>query len=363
MITFAWILFGLAALPVVMTLVNHIAFSRPPRAAEEEPEISILIPARDEAANIRSAVEAALAAEAATVEVVVLDDHSTDGTDEIVREMAAADPRVRLESAPELPAGWCGKQHACARLAEHARYPLMQFVDADVTMSPEAPARLAAFLQKRKAGLVSAFPQQVTGTFLEKLLIPLIEYVLLAYLPIPMSRLSLNPGFGAGCGQVFLADKAAYEKVGGHTAIKASLHDGVKLPRAFRQAGYQTDICSGVGLIRCRMYHSAREVWSGLLKNAHEGIASPGNIVPFTVLLLGGAVLPVLLCWLGPWQLVVAAVLAMLPRLLNTLRFRQSLLGWLLHPVAVLLFLVIQWQAFGRQRRGVKPAWKGRAVG
>lgn len=366
----ACVILVLAFIPAMVTVWNHSVFKQPPESPpESNQEISILIPARNEESNIGSAVEAALASEGVNVEVVVLDDHSTDRTASIVREIAETDPRLRLESAPELPPGWCGKQHACARLAEHATHEMMLFVDADVVMDPAAPARLASFLESRKAGLVSAFPHQETGSFLEKLLIPLIEFILLGYLPIQMGRWFRSPGFGAGCGQVFLADRSAYRKVGGHSVIKESLHDGVKLPRAFRSAGFQTDICSGHGLFRCRMYHDAEEVWSGLLKNAHEGIANPGTILPFTVFLIGGSVAPFVLAALFPslgiawWLGLSPLLLAMLPRTLNTLRFRQNALGWLLHPISVILFLVIQWQALFRFLAGKKPTWKGRAVG
>lgn len=375
----AWMAFILAAIPAVLTILNHLSFRNPPKSENGEEEISILIPARNEEANIESAVRSALATENATIEVVVLDDHSSDGTADIVKKLATEDPRVRLEFAPELPENWCGKQHACARLAEHAHYDLMLFLDADVTMSPEAPSRLAAFLRKQEAGLVSAFPHQETKTFLEKLLIPLIEFILLGYLPIQMGRWSKMAGFGAGCGQVFLAEKSAYEAAGGHGAIKASLHDGVKLPRAFRKAGFHSDICAGNQIFSCRMYRNAGEVWNGLLKNAHEGIASPAMIVPFTVFLIGGSILPLIFFFMSPsfmaafwaegmrnspmWLINVGAWLAIVPRTLNMLRFNQGLVGLLFHPLAIVLFLVIQWQAFFRTLIGLKPSWKGRSVG
>ena len=363
---------ALAALPALLTIWNHLVFRTPPvpdwERDSEVPKVSILIPARNEEKNIRRAVQSALRNKRITAEVFVLDDHSTDSTGQIVRDLSAKDSRVRLIKGSELPPGWCGKQHACRQLAAAARYDLLFFVDADVKLSRFAAARLAGFLRDREADLVSAFPRQETGTFLEKLLIPLIEFVLLGYLPIQMGRIFRLPGFGAGCGQIFLARKAAYEKSGGHSAIRASMHDGVKLPRAFRKAGFRTDVCAGHRWIGCRMYRGAKEVWNGLLKNAHEGVAHPAAILPFTVLLLGGAVAPFFLfpfrSWFGDasWMISCAAALAWLPRLLNAARFGQSLTGCLLHPVSVLLFVIIQWQSLARILCGRKPEWKGRVV-
>lgn len=364
-------------LPLVTNVLNQLVFGKSPTHSdrtdnsEETPEVSILIPARDEENNIENVVRSALKCKGAQIEIIVLDDHSTDQTRSIVRSIAEEDNRVRLELAPDLPPGWCGKMHACARLAELAKYDRMLFVDADVTIAPEAPARVAYFMTEKKALLASAFPIQQTGTFLEKLLIPLIEYILLGYLPILAGRLFKLQGFGAGCGQVMMADRNAYFESGGHAAIKTTLHDGVNLPRAFRRAGFHTDICSGKDIVTCRMYHNAREVWSGLLKNAHEGVGSRGNIIPFTLLLIAGSLLPFLLLagaifqvgWLPIWAALTLILLSFIPRVINTIRFQQSWLGCLLHPLSIVLFLAIQWQSLIRKLLGKKPSWKGRQVG
>src|SRR5439155_361198 len=117
-----------------------------------------------------------LASRGVTVDVVVLDDHSEDDTAALVGAIARRDRRVRLLSAPPLPAGWCGKQHACHVLRGAARYDLLAFLDADVRLEPDGLARLAAFLRNSGADLVSGIPRQVTGTLLERLVIPLIHF-------------------------------------------------------------------------------------------------------------------------------------------------------------------------------------------
>lgn len=338
--------------------------SGPRRAA------SVLIPARDEEATIGAAVEAALASVGIDVEVVVLDDGSRDRTAEIVAGIASRDPRVRLEAAPALAPGWCGKQHACTALARLARFSRLVFVDADVRLAPEGLARAVAFLETSGAGLVSGVPRQETGTFLERLLIPLIHFILLGFLPIARMRRSLHPAYGAGCGQLFLARRDAYEEAGGHAAIRASLHDGLALPRAFRQAGIATDLFDATDVAVCRMYHSAGEVWRGLGKNATEGLASPGKIIPVTALLLTGQVLPPLLLalallgFIAPavgWIALPATVAALYPRLEAVVRFRQPLDGALLHPVGIAVFLIIQWTALIRRLLGRPAGWKGRS--
>ena len=303
------------------------------------------------------------------MEVVVLDDHSTDGTAAIVERIARKDSRVRLERAPELPEGWNGKQHACHVLAGHARRPVLVFLDADVRVRPDALCRAAAHLRASGAGMVSGFPREDTETFGERLLIPLIHFVLLGFLPIGWMRRSRNPAFSAGCGQFVAADRAAYFQAGGHAAIRGSRHDGVTLPAAFRKAGFATDLFDATDLASCRMYRGFRETWSGLAKNATEGIARPSLIGPFTVFLLGGQVLPFVLAPLGlalrwsaqPLALAFLGVAAAwLPRMISARRFRQSLTGALLHPIGALLLTAIQWHALGRRLIAGSVYWKGR---
>lgn len=360
-----------ALLPALVFWRNLRLFAPPPRPAPESPRpaVSVLIPARNEEGAIGGAVEAALASTGVDLEVVVLDDQSEDRTAEIVRGIAARDPRVRLETAPPLPAGWCGKQHACAILARHARRPLLLFVDADVRLAPSGLARAAAFLEASGADLVSGFPRQETVTFLERLLIPLMHFILLGFLPMARMRKSRHPAYGAGCGQLFLARASGYQKAGGHAAIRGSLHDGVALPRAFREAGLATDLFDATDVASCRMYHNAGEVWRGLGKNAVEGLASPGKIIPVTALFVVGQVLPpvlLILAILGALPLAAVAPAAVgtlavyLPRLAAARRFRQPVDGALLQPLGILVFLGIQWTALGRKLLGRPAGWKGR---
>lgn len=366
----------LAALPAVMQLIARAAYLVPPvpRAGSvRRPAVSLLIPARDEQDTIDAAIDAALSSTGIDLEVVVLDDHSRDGTASRVREWQKRDPRVRLASAPPLPEGWCGKQHACHHLATLARHDILVFIDADVRLEPDGLSRAVGFLESTGASLVSGIPRQHTGTLAERLLIPLIHFILLGYLPIRAMRRSCSPAYGAGCGQLFVTTADAYKAAGGHATIRASLHDGVTLPRAYRRAGLMTDLFDATPVASCRMYRGTKQVLQGLAKNATEGMAAAPAIVPWTILLLGGQVLPWLLLvvlMMSPPEATrpintimsaTAAGLGVALRLENALRFRQSLLGALLHPLGVVLLVAIQWYAMLRDLSGVRRTWRGRA--
>jgi hypothetical protein len=307
----------------------------------------------------------------ADLEVIVLDDDSSDRTAQIVRALASEDERVRLAAAPPLPLGWCGKQHACHVLTHLARHPLLVFMDADVRLKPDALVRMSAFMEQSGAALASGVPRQETETLFARLLIPLIHFVLLGFLPINRMRASRDPAYGAGCGQLFVARRDAYRTSGGHSAIRATLNDGPKLARVFRAAGFATDLFDATCIAECRMYSTNAEVWRGLSKNAHEGLGSPRLIGPATLLLLGGQIFPLCLlvaaCLHRPAPMlaitlsILATAAAFLPRLLAVVRFRQPLSGAILHPLGICALLVIQWSAFLRSLRRRPAFWRGRA--
>ena len=366
---------ALAALPALVTLANLRAFAPPPvPPVGSRPQVSVLVPARNEEAAIGRLCRDVLASEGVDLELVILDDASTDRTAEIVRGIAADDPRVRLVAGGALPMGWCGKQHACWQLSRVARHDTWVFLDVDVAPAPDAIARAAAFLVASGAALVSGFPRQRTTCLLDWLLLPLIHFILLGFLPLARSRQDNSPGLAAGCGQFFATRRADYDRAGGHAAIRASLHDGVKLPRAYRRAGLTTDVFDATEIASCRMYERNADVWRGLSKNATEGIGAPATILPFTLLLAIGQMLPVPLAvagfatgWRGwpAWGIVLATVavpLAYTPRLLEVIRFRQSLASAVLHPLGIALFLVIQWYALARRVAGLKTTWRGRSL-
>jgi hypothetical protein len=349
----------LAVGPFLLTLANLRLYVKPPMSSGH-PAVSVLIPARNEEATIAAACAAVLASAGVTLELIVLNDHSTDRTAELLAGID--DPRLKVASAPPLPAGWSGKQHACAHLATLASHELLIFVDADVRLTPDAVSRMAGFMERNDVGLASGFPHQIVRTWSEVLLLPLIYFLLLGFLPMAMMRRSVHPAFGAGCGQLFIARRAAYQRAGGHAAIRRSLHDGIKLPRAFRLAGIQTGLFDATEIASCRMYTNARSLWEGLTKNATEGMATMTALPIWTLILAGGQILPLFLLVTKPGLLSAVAVAASVGlRVLLALRLRQPIGSALLHPLGVAALLVVQWAALFRALRGIPATWRGRA--
>ncbi len=361
---------------LIMTLVN-LRFFRPPPAGgldrADPPSVGVCIPARNEQDNIGACVRAILASDYPNLRVVVYDDQSDDQTPRIIDELIKQDPRVGRAPTRALEAGWVGKQWACWQLAQASHSDLLLFLDADVRLEPDCIRRAVNAREELKAELLSTFPRQVTGTIGEALLVPMIFFILLSYLPFGrMRRCSPpDPNASAACGQFILVSRAAYMEVGGHQTCKDSMHEGVKLPRVFRRAGYHTDLFDGTGSLSCRMYRGLLGSWRGFAKNAYEGLGSPGLLIFITLVHAVAHVLPwvVLLATLIAgavpsiaFGLSLAAVLvSMAQRVVLCLRFRHSPALAIAHPISVTLMTLVQWHSFLLALTG-RRGWRGRTL-
>ncbi|MEI7024185.1 glycosyltransferase [Paenibacillus sp. y28] len=236
------------------------------------PRLSILIPARDEAANIAACLHSVLVDPSPHLEVLVLDDGSTDGTADVAQDAAAGDPRVRILSGAALPPGWLGKSHACHQLAEAARGDWWLFLDADARLLPKALGAALDTALAQGQGLVTGFPLQETGTWMEKLVVPMMSFSIACHLPIRFVRQSADPRFVAAHGAFLLISAESYRATGGHASFKGQLVDDMELARAVKKAGHPVtlaDVCSHVTM---RMYHDAAGVWNGYKKNIFAGL-------------------------------------------------------------------------------------------
>ncbi len=363
----------LALVPFGLALIN-LMFYRPLPTTDTAnlPALSVLIPARNEQDRIAPVLEALTRNIYADAEIIVGDDGSTDRTVAVVDEFSKRDNRIRsIPVSPGDDDGWAGKNNACYRLAKAAEHDVLIFLDADVTIADDGLARLAAAVSRKPdVALLSGFPQQIALSFWEKLLIPLIHFLLLGYLPFLGVRFTRHPMFGTACGQLIVVTRPAYFAVDGHASFRSLLHDGLHLPRKLRAAGLKTDLADFTNLASTRMYDNVEDLRVGLMKNAHEAMATPIALPIWTIILLFGQVLPaaILLALLlagGPTDAIVYAglvtVLAFGLRGLLAIRFRQSWLGVVLHPFGILALLQLQWRALMNRRRGVKVNWKGRA--
>ncbi len=377
-----------SAVALLISLQNMHRFRRAPEVLDPDDEgwsVTVCIPARNEADNleacVRSALDSADADPASSTTVMVYDDGSEDSTPAILTRLTNGDDRVVGAEVNPLPAGWNGKQHACDRMGRQAETDWLLFTDADVRFTQDCLRRTRAAVHAQRGvtgelALLSAFPRERTGSVGETLVVPLIHFILMSYLPIGRMRSTLDPASSAACGQFVLVRRSVWIDVGGHAAIRNSMHDGVRLPRIFRRAGHATDIFDGTDVAGCRMYHGFLETWRGFAKNAYEGLGNIFLLVLLTILHLGGHVAPwfvlVVSAFLTPERgessnvSTVALVLACVAitvqithRFLLAARFKQALIGVFLHPVAMTVFTALQWWSLVLHVTG-RRSWRGR---
>jgi chlorobactene glucosyltransferase len=241
--------------------------SRVRRSAQDpRPRVSIVVPARDEARGIEAAVRSHLAQDYPDFEVIVVDDRSADATPGILAALAAEDPRLSVVSGVEPPSGWLGKPHALHQGAARASGEILLFADADVRYAPSALSEAVAMLQQRRLDLLALFPFVETEGFWEAVLMPYIP-VSFFFGPAFLLNSDLQKRFAAGGGTGMLMRCEAYQRAGGHEALRDSVIDDIHLAIRVRRAGGRCRMTLADDLVRIRMYRGFREIWDGFTKN------------------------------------------------------------------------------------------------
>lgn len=239
---------------------------RVPTATTCPTRVSVLLPVRDEAQRVAPTLRALLDQQGVDLELLVLDDDSTDGTGDVVRRVVGDDPRVRVLSGLPVPAGWLGKAHACQQLADAASGQVLVFVDADVVLAPTAVAATVALLEQTGLDLLSPYPrQQAPGA--TGLVQPLLQWSWLTFLPLRLAERSPRPSLSAANGQLLAVRREAYDRAGGHAAVRDAVVEDVELLRAVKRAGGSGGVCDGTALATTRMYDSWHELVEGYGKS------------------------------------------------------------------------------------------------
>jgi glycosyltransferase involved in cell wall biosynthesis len=239
----------------------------PPRN-QSHAVVSAIIPARNEEASIARAVES-VAAQPEVDEVIVVDDGSTDGTAAILAELAARLPKLSLQPAGELPAGWVGKNHAAAAGAAAAKGEWLLFTDADTFHLPGATRRALADAAEHDAALVSYSPQQEMETWWERALIPFVFCQLARRYSYTRVNDSAQPDAAAN-GQFLMIRRHAYDEIGGHAAIAGELLEDVQLARRVKEKGFKIYFTASSGVVKTRMYRTFTAMWKGWTKNLYD---------------------------------------------------------------------------------------------
>ena len=334
--------------------------------------VAVCIPARDEEGNIGRCVRAVLASEGVDLELIVIDDGSTDATAEEARAAAGDDPRFQLRAGRPPAPGWSGKAWALAQAAADTDRPWILFLDADVTIHPRALLSCLAQAEAERLDLLSLFGTWSLESFWERVVIPVVGWVVRAATDLDAVNDPSRPDAFAN-GQLILVRRAAYERVGGHRAVRAEVLDDVRLAQAFKRIALRIALLHAPWAFRARLYRSLGEIVRGYVKNFYEGMGRRplvalglalftlvGSLLPFLIVLV--VVLARILAGWALLDLPMFAWSALVCALIMAFRLRQeridgrSGLYALTQPLGN---LVLAWVVL-RSMGAVEVQWKGR---
>ncbi len=340
------------------------ATADPMMQAEALPGVTIIVPARNEEANLPRLLASLLRQDYPLYEVIVVDDASTDDTASIARNYAS--DGVQLISIDGPPEGWTGKNHACWIGVGHARYPWLLFVDADTELASFALRSTISFALRRNVRALSLFPQQRCETLWERLLLP---FAFQQYFVSTDARVNERNGPALGNGQYFLVQRDAYQQVGGHAANAGSIVDDAALAFTLKQNGIIAFACRGERLVSVRMYTNLQQIANGFGKNMYLYVQQ-APLTGIQTALSTALASSVAMLFLDAhreksYTLFFIALLAYAAQVLNAIPwfryFGITLWYALLTPFSALIFLAIAINSMIHTLAGRSLAWKGRS--
>lgn len=353
--------------------LDRRTYGAPPEPA---PRVSVIIPARNEEEGIGDCLRAVLAQDYPNFEVILINDKSTDRTGEIVREIEDGDPRLSCIQGKELPPGWMGKNHALFQGVREAKGEFLLFVDADSRLEPECLTQTMSRALEEGSDLLTIIPTLICGGFWEKVVHPILVQMIFVWAP---SKKINDPGseVASGNGPYMLFRRSAYEKIGGHEAVKDNIVEDLELARNIKRAGFRLTYVGAPELMSLRMYTCLAEIWEGWSKNFYISL---GGKVWLTALASLGIFIYFILPWLampaalavlifGGWDPTWLAVLSLaFAQCLVAVALRHLMLRLYavdasypyLQPLgsAVLIAILVNSTIRTQYRKGV--SWKGR---
>lgn len=351
--------------------------------SDPDVKISVCIPARNEEDVLGTLLQSVCTQQYHKFEVIVLDDHSTDHTPEILSEYKRKFPGIinHINGEPK-PEKWLGKPWACHQLSEKADGDLLLYLDADTRLYPGFLQRIAQEVYLGELDMITVWPEQKLNGFWQQTVLPLVYYALVTLLPAvyvqrdprwmpPFLAKKFRPAFAAACGQCIGFTREAYQKIGGHKAVKNAVVEDVELAKIAKRKALNLRMYTGIGAISCSMYPSASEMFNGFRKNFLAGF---NHSLP---LFVAAAILHIIVFILPFYAIVHAWItidrplffmaassvsLILMHRLILAIWFRWNPIFALSHPIGVLWFQWLGLVKIGDHLTGKKVSWKGRDV-
>ena len=233
--------------------------------------VSVCVPARNEALNIGDCVAAVLDNDWPNLELIVVDDRSSDNTGDVAREAANGDTRLKVIDGIEPPSGWAGKPWACMRAAKESKGAWLVFVDADVRLHPKAIRALVETAEANDLALLSLFGTWIVEGFWERVLIPSVGWLIRGAVDLNKVNNVAHPEAFAN-GQLIAMRRDAYFGIEGHKSVQSEVLEDVRLAEVMKRNGFASQVRPAPWAFRVRLYRSLQEIINGYTKNLYEGL-------------------------------------------------------------------------------------------
>jgi len=349
------------------SIINAIfgPFLKREKVSQVSPYVSILIPARNEEKNIEKVIESIKKQNYPNFEFIILNDNSTDRTYEFANNLISKVDIAKIINGSPLSDGWLGKNWACKQLSDESKGEILIFTDADNFFDENAISKTVNIFNRYNLDMFSVFPQQITITFWEKLIIPIIDLIIYSGLILRTTLLIPSSAFPAANGQWIAVKRKSYFDIGGHQAVKNHIVEDVALSRVFKSNKKRILTGSGIGVVFGKMYSNFTEIWNGLSKNIFG--LTDFKTIPFFIILtifLLTSILPYFTIFVDDFLIfsLILIIINIVWRAILAINFKHNLLiSILLHPFSIIMFVIIGLNSFYQSKFGVL-SWKDRKI-
>jgi cellulose synthase/poly-beta-1,6-N-acetylglucosamine synthase-like glycosyltransferase len=342
-----------------MAIFNAITIVRPRAQGSQNLSFSILVPCRNEAENVSELVSTLGALDHPRYEVIFIDDNSTDGTGDSLRQSIVNRPNMKVISAAPLSDGWMGKPWALSQGLSHATHEYIVTVDADVRLAPDALSAMDSVLQRTGSDFLSPYPSQSAVTMSERLVQPLLQWTWMTTVPLRLAMQSSRTSLAVANGQFLIVKKSALIAVGGFAAIQSSVLDDIDLARVLIHGGFRGGVCDGSKIASTRMYSSFSEIRAGYGKSMSTGFGGIFGSLALVFVMAVSGILPFIGSIAGSPIATASLLMVIASRIISAISSRSLLIDALLHPISALFFIyLLIYSNFFHS----KIMWKGRSI-
>ena len=365
MIEIIYIILSFFVLYSILIVSSNLSWVQFGSIKSHSKNLSILIPARNEEKNIKNCIDSIISTNKNFNEILVYDDHSTDSTSEEIKKIIQTNRKVKLAKTHKLEKGWTGKSFACYQLAKQSSSEWILFIDADTIIKQEL-SQLIDYSKENKLTMVSAWPKIEMQSIVEKIFMPLLNFIVFTTCPMLISKKSNSDNLGLAHGACILFKKETYFKLGGHDLVKNDLFEDTRLARIFRQKGENTYCINGSKIISVKMYDSFKSIWNGFKKNYYPGFSKDSSFFFFqSIFIISYFIAPIIYTSsiiLNFHENLSAILLSInfIPIILINIKFKYNFLSIFTHPFGILTMFILGISSWKNMKYGKGLDWKDR---